>query len=55
MLAGRCCDPAIFASAPLILGIPAGIAWHAAKSLDKGYLATTEPLKGLSIGVSNVR
>lgn len=49
VLAGRCCDPAIFACVPLMLGIPAGIAWHAAKSLDKGYLATTEPLKGSSI------
>jgi len=49
VLAGRCCDPAIFACVPLMSGIPPGIAWHAAKSIDKGYLATTDPTKGSSI------
>jgi hypothetical protein len=46
VLAGRCADPAIFASGALRLGVPEAIAWHAAKSIDKGYLATTEPSKG---------
>jgi hypothetical protein len=46
VLAGRCCDPAIYAGLPLSRGIDAGVAWHAAKSIDKGYLATTEPQRG---------
>jgi hypothetical protein len=46
VLAGRCADPAIFAAGPLRLGLPAGPAWHAAKSIDKGYLATTTPQHG---------
>ncbi len=46
VLAGRCADPAIFAATPLRLGLPAGPAWHAAKSIDKGYLATTSPQHG---------
>jgi hypothetical protein len=46
VLAGRCADPAIYAAVPLRMGISAGPAWHAAKSVDKGYLATTEPHLG---------
>jgi hypothetical protein len=46
VLAGRCADPAIYACAPLRLGVAAGASWHAAKSIDKGYLATTEPHLG---------
>ena len=46
VLAGRCADPAIYAAQALRLGIPPGPAWHAAKSIDKGYLATTEPAIG---------
>jgi Acyclic terpene utilisation family protein AtuA len=46
ILAGRCADPAIFVGAPLRAGRPAGPSWHAAKSIDKGYLATTEPHLG---------
>jgi hypothetical protein len=46
VLAGRCADPAIYACGPLRLGMPAGPSWHAAKSIDKGYLATTEPSRG---------
>lgn len=46
VLAGRCADPAIFAPAALRAGRPAGPAWHAAKSIDKGYLATTTPQEG---------
>lgn len=46
VLAGRCADPAIYASTCLARGIPVGPAWHAAKSVDKGYLATTEPQRG---------
>jgi hypothetical protein len=46
ILAGRSCDPAIFASFALSRGVPPGIAWHAGKCIDKGGLATTKPLDG---------
>lgn len=46
ILAGRSTDPSIFASVPLRMGVPPGPAWHAAKSIDKGYLATTRPQDG---------
>ncbi|HKA42179.1 MAG TPA: acyclic terpene utilization AtuA family protein [Burkholderiales bacterium] len=36
VLAGRASDTAIFASFPLMRGIPEGIAWHAAKILECG-------------------
>ncbi|MCC7484602.1 MAG: acyclic terpene utilization AtuA family protein [Burkholderiales bacterium] len=36
VLAGRASDTAVFASYPLMHGIPAGIAWHAAKILECG-------------------
>jgi acyclic terpene utilization AtuA family protein len=46
VLAGRAVDPAIFAAGPLLHGLPAGVSWHAAKSIDKGYLACTDPSDG---------
>lgn len=46
ILAGRSTDPAIFVGVPLRAGMPADIVWHAAKSIDKGYLATTRPQDG---------
>jgi hypothetical protein len=46
ILAGRCADPAIFASYALRAGVAAGPSWHAAKCIDKGPLATTEPGRG---------
>ncbi len=46
VLAGRCADPAIFASMALHHGRPEATAWHAGKSIDKGYLATTTPQRG---------
>ena len=46
VLAGRCADPAIYAPVALRAGRPPGVAWHAAKSIDKGYLATTTPGEG---------
>jgi Acyclic terpene utilisation family protein AtuA len=46
VLAGRCADPAIFAPTALLGGRPPGPAWHAAKSIDKGYLATATPREG---------
>ena len=39
VLAGRASDTAIFASVPLMLGVPAGPAWHAAKILECGAAA----------------
>ena len=46
IIAGRSTDPAIFASVALMQGMPPGQVWHAAKSIDKGYLATTRPQDG---------
>ena len=37
---------AIFAPTALLAGRPPGPAWHAAKSVDKGYLATATPREG---------
>jgi hypothetical protein len=39
VVAGRASDTAIFAAIPLMLGIPPGIAWHAAKILECGAAA----------------
>jgi len=49
VIAGRSTDPAIFRGVPRRGGLPAGPAWHAAKSVDKGYLATTDPKEGSPI------
>lgn len=46
VLAGRCTDPAIFASVALEHGLPPGLVWHAAKSIDKGPLATNSLTSG---------
>lgn len=46
IVAGRSTDPAIFAGVPLRAGIAPGTSWHAAKCIDKGYLATTRPQDG---------
>ena len=46
ILAGRSTDPAIFAAQPLRMGLPPDQVWHAAKCVDKGYLATTRPEDG---------
>ena len=40
ILGGRATDPAIFAGPPLRAGIPTGIAWHGARSMDKGPMMT---------------
>jgi hypothetical protein len=36
IIAGRCSDPAIYAALPLLEGYPAGVAWHAAKTIECG-------------------
>jgi hypothetical protein len=46
VIAGRATDPAIFVAPALRAGVPLGVAWHAAKSIDKGYLATDRPQDG---------
>ena len=38
ILAGRCCDTAVFASYPIMHGFPAGLALHAAKIAECGAL-----------------
>ncbi|MDZ4164875.1 MAG: acyclic terpene utilization AtuA family protein [Smithellaceae bacterium] len=42
IVAGRASDCAIFAGIPIRMGIPAGIAWHAAKVLECGAAAVVE-------------
>jgi len=46
ILAGRTTDPSIFVAEALRRGAQPGAAWHAAKCIDKGYLATTTPEDG---------
>ena len=46
IIAGRATDPSIFAAVALEAGLPEGPVWHAAKCIDKGYLATTRPQDG---------
>jgi len=46
IIAGRSTDPAIFVAPALMAGLDPGAVWHAAKCIDKGYLATTRPQDG---------
>ncbi|AUW57157.1 3-methylaspartate ammonia-lyase [Sphingobium sp. SCG-1] len=46
IIAGRATDPSIFSAVAIRAGLPAGAVWHAAKCIDKGYLATTRPQDG---------
>lgn len=52
VLTGRIVDPAIFAPAALRAGVEPGLAWHAAKTIDKGGLATTDPSQGSPVLVT---
>ncbi|GAA0625623.1 acyclic terpene utilization AtuA family protein [Kribbella sandramycini] len=46
VLAGRATDTALAAAYPLMLGMPAGPTWHAAKIIECGGLCTTKPQAG---------
>lgn len=46
VLAGRATDPSILVAPALRAGCSTGPAWHACKTADKGYLATTRPRDG---------
>ncbi|MGC5561513.1 acyclic terpene utilization AtuA family protein [Streptomyces sp. FR-108] len=46
VLAGRATDTALAAAVPLMLGMPAGPAWHAAKIVECGGQCTTNPRAG---------
>lgn len=46
VLAGRATDTALSAVVPLMRGMPAGPAWHAAKVIECGGLCTTDPRSG---------
>ncbi|MFJ4835854.1 acyclic terpene utilization AtuA family protein [Streptomyces sp. NPDC088747] len=46
ILAGRATDTALAAAVPLMLGMPAGPTWHAAKIVECGGQATTDPRLG---------
>ncbi|MFF5225456.1 acyclic terpene utilization AtuA family protein [Dactylosporangium sp. NPDC000521] len=43
VLAGRATDTALAAAVPLMRGLPAGPAWHAAKIVECGAQCTTDP------------
>ncbi|GGN11723.1 hypothetical protein FHR83_003475 [Actinoplanes campanulatus] len=43
VLAGRATDTALAAALPLMAGLPAGPAWHAAKIVECGAQCTTDP------------
>lgn len=55
ILGGRATDPAIFAGPPLRAGIPAGIAWHAARTMDKGVMMTVPGEETGSLGFIHFR
>jgi hypothetical protein len=55
ILGGRATDPAIFAGPPLRAGIPAGIAWHAARTMDKGVMMTVPGEETGSLGFIQFR
>ncbi|GLY51449.1 acyclic terpene utilization AtuA family protein [Lentzea sp. NBRC 102530] len=46
VLAGRATDTALAAAVPLMRGLPAGPAWHAAKIVECGGQCTTNPRAG---------
>jgi hypothetical protein len=46
VLAGRATDTALSAAIPLMRGMPAGPAWHAAKIVECGGQCTTDPRTG---------
>lgn len=46
VLAGRATDTALSAVVPLMRGLPAGPAWHAAKIVECGGQCTTDPRSG---------
>jgi Acyclic terpene utilisation family protein AtuA len=46
VLAGRATDTAMVAAVALMQGMPAGPAWHAAKTVECGGQCTTSPLAG---------
>ena len=46
VLAGRATDTALTAAVPLMRGMPAGPAWHAAKIVECGGQCTTNPTAG---------
>ncbi|MFD1211509.1 acyclic terpene utilization AtuA family protein [Arthrobacter sp. GCM10027362] len=45
VLAGRSSDAALFAAVPLMRGLPAGLAWHAAKIMECGGAAVAQMTK----------
>ena len=55
ILGGRATDPAIFAGPPLAAGIPPGIAWHAARTMDKGVMMTVPGEETGSLGFMQFR
>jgi hypothetical protein len=46
VLAGRTTDTAVLAAVPLMMGLPAGASWHAAKTAECGGLCTVQTRRG---------
>jgi hypothetical protein len=51
VLTGRATDTAPVAALALRRGLPAGVAWHAAKTTECGGLCTTNPQAGVLVGI----
>lgn len=44
ILAGRATDTALFAAKPLAAGLPPGLVWHCAKTIECGAICSTKPV-----------
>lgn len=44
VLAGRATDTALFAAKPLAAGLPPGLVWHCAKTIECGAICSTKPV-----------
>jgi hypothetical protein len=55
ILGGRATDPAVFAGPPIVAGIPPGIAWHGARTMDKGVMMTVPGEETGSLGFVQFR
>ena len=55
ILGGRATDPAVFAGPPMVAGIPTGIAWHGARTMDKGVMMTVPGEETGSLGFVQFR
>jgi len=50
IVAGRCSDPALYAAMPIMMGLPAGLAWHAGKVSECGTAVCERAGHGVIFG-----